>query len=72
MTGKNYQKKNPIFGAALLIISAELKQGKRPKGMNEIVRGIIKDLGLTREQVEAYILEHKEELIRTCQDQGLI
>jgi len=70
--GADYKKRDPLYGAALLTVSFELKSGKPDKNAREIIDGVIKDLGVTKEQVRAYIEEHRQELIRTCREKGLI
>jgi hypothetical protein len=56
------QKKDPIFGAAILKLSMMLKGLADEPGFRVVYFGSLKDLGLTDTEVNAYIDRHRPEL----------
>ena len=70
MTGKNYTKKDPLYGAAILRVSLELR-GLDPKTFGGIVKDTIAGLGVDEKALERYIRKHRAELEATCRAEGL-
>ncbi len=62
-------KKDPVFAAALVKISLE-KKGKGKKLESALYRSILDDLGVTAEQVEKYLEDHREELEKLLKEKG--
>ena len=54
--------KEPIFGAAILKLSFVLNGMVDQPGFRVVYFGTLKELGLTDQQVTAYINEHRSEL----------
>jgi hypothetical protein len=56
------EPRDPLFGAAVLKLSMA-KQGMISEpGFRVVYSGTLRELGVTDEQVEAYIAEHRERL----------
>jgi len=55
-------KKNPLFGPAVLKLSFMIKGIIDQPGFRVVYFGTLKELGLVDSQVDAYILEHRDEL----------
>lgn len=67
--------KDPLFGAAILRLSLDLKGVLSPggsAGYGEILDGVLADLGLTHEQVDAYIQAHRQELEQVLRERGIL
>ena len=56
-------KKNPIFGAAILKLSFALKNKMDDPGFRVVYFGTLKELGLRDSQVDDYIKKNKESLV---------
>jgi hypothetical protein len=69
------RKKDPLFGAAVLKVSLELKgmlnTAADQEGYNEILDGVVSDLGLTHDDLDRYITEHRVEIEKICREKGL-
>ena len=60
MEGKgSRQRKNPLLGAAV-VKAVLLKQGGAAS--STLYQGVLRDLGLTDQQVEAYLRDHPAEV----------
>ena len=68
--GKDYIKGDPVRGAAVLTLTMELK-GAKPGASIELLMDTLKDLGVTKKQVEKYIKKHRDELVALLKEQGL-
>jgi len=62
--------KNPLQGAA--VIKALLTRQGAPSGdaENELYRGVLRDLGNTDEEVEAYLRQHSAEVEQALRAHG--
>jgi len=63
------EKKDPVFAAALVKISFE-KKGKGRKMESALYLSILEDLGVTPEEVDQYLKEHREELEKLLKEKG--
>jgi len=54
--------RDPLYGAAILKLSFMLKGKADEPGFRVVYFGTLKDLGLTNNQVDAYIAAHRERL----------
>jgi len=64
-----HEKRNPVFAAALVKVSLE-KKGKGKKTESALYYSILNDLGVTAEQVDEYLHEHREELEELLKEKG--
>lgn len=55
-------KKDPLFGAAVLKLSFRKQADEGGEGFRFVYEGVLRDLGLTDEEVDRYIDAHREEL----------
>lgn len=65
--------RDPLFGAAILKLSMIMKGMASDPGFRVVYFGTLKEFGLTDNQVDTYIKEHREELeaqIRGPSDEG--
>ena len=58
MTGT--RKRDPIFGAAVLKVSFRQQGEETAAGFRTIYEGVLRDLGITDEEVERYLAENRE------------
>lgn len=56
-----------LFGAAVLKMSFRLRDALESPAFRGIYPGVIRDLGLTDEEVEAYTQTHRARVERTAQ-----
>lgn len=61
-TGKNYRKGDPLRGAAILLLSCELR-GVSDQTARDLIQGTIRDLGVKEAQVRDYLTKHRDELM---------
>ena len=71
MSPYQYEKKEPIFGVAILKVSYELK-GKTLAGYDMILKDTMKDLGITEEELDQYIKNNRQLLVKVCRERGLV
>lgn len=57
MSGK---KKDPLFGAAVLKLSFMLREGENEEGFRFVYEGVLRDLGVTEEEVDTYLEKNRE------------
>jgi hypothetical protein len=57
MSGK---RRDPLFGAAVLKLSFMLREGENEEGFRFVYEGVLRDLGVTEEEVDAYLEENRE------------
>jgi hypothetical protein len=55
-----------IKSAALMRVKYELQTGKKDDGFLMVYLGVLEDLKLKEEEVEKYIADNREELVRFC------
>lgn len=54
------RKKDPLYGAAVLKVSFELRKDENVEGFRFVYEGVLRDLGVTDEEVDAYLEEHRD------------
>ncbi|AKU92853.1 hypothetical protein [Vulgatibacter incomptus] len=54
------RKKNPLFGAAVLKLSFQLRGDDAGPGFRFVYDGVLRDLGLTDEEVVSYLEENRQ------------
>ena len=68
MTGR--RGADPLFGAAVLLLTFELRGMADDPGFRAVFRGTLRDLGLDDAAVRAYVEAHREELERHVRSGG--
>ena len=62
-------RKNPLFGAA--VVKAVLRKRTGQSGATSILyEGILRDLGVSDDQVERFLAEHEAEVDRAIRSHG--
>ena len=62
-------RKNPLFGAA--VVKAVLRKRTGQSGATSILyEGILRDLGVSDDQVERFLAEHEAEVDRSSRSHG--
>ena len=61
-------RKNPLFGAA--VVKAVLQQRGEGRQTSALYEGILRDLGVTNEQVEQFLAEHPDEVAEAIRSHG--
>ncbi|HWV39341.1 MAG TPA: hypothetical protein VN033_12805 [Vulgatibacter sp.] len=56
------KKKNPLFGAAVLKRSFQLRGEDGGPGFQFVYEGVLRDLGVTDEEVDKYLEDHRAEI----------
>jgi hypothetical protein len=64
--GKDYRKGDPLRGAAVLMLSCELK-GITGDAAKNLIASILKDLKVTEEAARDYLRAHRDELLAALQ-----
>jgi hypothetical protein len=68
-SGRKAVKKNPLFGAA--VVKAVLRKRTRDaEATSTLYEGILRDLGVTDQQVETYLADHQDEVERAIRSHG--
>ena len=67
-TASKPAKKSPLFGAA--VVKAVLRKRGGVTATSTLYEGILRDLGVTDAQVEAYLAEHGEEIEQAIRSHG--
>jgi hypothetical protein len=67
-TGGKSARKNPLFGAA--VVKAVLRKRDGVSATSALYEGILRDLGVTDADVEAYLDEHREEVEQAIRSHG--
>jgi len=62
--------RDPLFGAAVLRLSFELRGATEDPGFRFVYRKTLKDLGLSDDAVRAYVDAHRDELERHLRPAG--
>ena len=65
-----YKKKDPLYGAAILAVTAELRGGTLAR-YEGIVEDACERLGIERAALDRYIRKHRAELEATVRREGL-
>ena len=63
-------KSERLRSAAVVKVKYLLTAGKLDAGFEFIFKGVLEDLKLTQQEVDAYIEQNEEELTRLCMDGG--
>ena len=71
MSSREYRKKDPLYGAAILKVSLELK-GRDLASYQGIVRDTCRQLGIREQDVERYIRKNRAMLEEVCRKEGLV
>jgi len=71
MPSESYKKKDPVFGVAILRVAYEMR-GKSLPGYEDILKDVMKQLGVTQEELDRYIAENRQILEELCREKGLI
>jgi hypothetical protein len=66
--GTRTANKNPLFGAA--VVKAVLRKRDGVTATSVLYEGILRDLGVTDADVEAYLAEHGEEVEQAIRSHG--
>jgi hypothetical protein len=61
-------RKNPLFGAA--VVKAVLRKRDGVKATSALYEGILRDLGVTDAEVEAFLADHAEEVQQAIKSHG--
>jgi hypothetical protein len=64
------RRRNPLLGAAVLKALLRRRAGDDLTKTKSLYEGILRDLGLSDEQVEKYLVEHAEEVEETIRGHG--
>ena len=67
-SAKKAPKKNPLFGAA--VVKAVLRKRDGVTATSALYEGILRDLGVSDDDVEAYLAEHAEEVEQAIRSHG--
>lgn len=54
------RRKDPLFSAAVLKLSFRLRGQEATEAFRFVYDGVLRDLGITDAEVEAYLAEHRE------------
>lgn len=57
------RKKDPLFGAAVLKVSFGMRGDENAEGFRFVYEGVLRDLGLTDDEVDAYLEAHREQVV---------
>ena len=61
-------RRNPLFGAA--VVKAVLRKREGVAATSALYEGILRDLGVTDAEVEAYLTEHAAEVEQAIKSHG--
>ncbi len=53
-------REEKLFAAAVLLLSDQLRADASPPGMRTVYLGVLRDLGLESEEVEAWLEAHRD------------
>jgi len=63
-------RRNPLLGAAVLKALLRRRAGDEVDKTRALYQGILRDLGLSDEQVDRYLVEHAEEVEEAIRGHG--
>ena len=66
--GKSREQR--LRSAAIVKLKYAMLSGKLDKGFQTIFEGVLRDLELRADEVDAYLDAHREELYKICVDEG--
>jgi hypothetical protein len=70
MAAKDKPKRNPLLGAAVLKALIRRREGDDSTKTQSLYDGVLRDLSLTDEEVEAYLAEHAGEVEEAIRGHG--
>ncbi|HOX43698.1 MAG TPA: hypothetical protein PK668_08870 [Myxococcota bacterium] len=68
--GKVKTRAERLRAAAVVKLKYCMLSGKIDKGFQTIFDGVLRDFGLEEAEVDRYLDEHREELVRICVEEG--
>jgi hypothetical protein len=68
--GSGKPRRNPLLGAAVLKALMQRRRGDDVAKTKTLYEGILRDLGLTDEQVDRYLTEHGEDVEEAIRGHG--
>jgi len=69
-TGQGKRRRNPLLGAAVLKALLRRRRGEEVAKTQALYEGILRDLELTDEQVDEYLVEHGDEVEEAIRGHG--
>lgn len=66
----NRKRRDPIFAAAVLKLTFQSRKAEQSPQFQEIYQGVLRDLGITDEQVDVYLQEHRSEVEAAIRAKG--
>ncbi len=63
MGAREKTRQEKLFSAAVLRLSFELQDGQYQDGFRFVYEGVLRDLGLEADDVDAYLHEHRAEVL---------
>ncbi len=63
MAARPKTRQERLFSAAVLRLSVELQDGQYKDGFRFVYEGVLRDLGLEETDVEAYLADHRAEVL---------
>ncbi len=63
------QKRDPLFGAAVLKLSFRMRGDEASEGFQRVYEGVLRDLGVSDEEVEQYLATHRDEVEQAARGQ---
>jgi CRISPR/Cas system CSM-associated protein Csm2 small subunit len=64
------RRRDPIFGAAVLKYTFQRRKDEQSPQFKAIYEGVLRDLKVTDEQVEAFLAEHLDEVAESIKAHG--
>lgn len=66
----NRKKRDPIFAAAVLKLTFQNRKEEQSPQFKEIYLGVLRDLGITDEEVDAYLNDHRADVEAAIRAKG--
>lgn len=63
MAAREKTRQERLFSAAVLRVSFELQDGQYKDGFRFVYEGVLRDLDLEEKDVDAYLAEHRAEVL---------
>ncbi len=64
------KKKNPLFGAAVLKLAFAQRHEEQSPQFLAIYQGVLRDLGVSDEEVDRYLEQHRGEVVKAISGKG--
>jgi len=68
--GKAKTREERLRSAAIVKLKYCMLSGKIDKGFQVIFDGVLRDLGLQEDEVDRFLDQHREELVKICVEEG--